>query len=296
MPRGTDPISTTPPSARGTTWPPPGGAPQVIVRLPDLRALEAPAPTLIVAIDPAHIEPLLSAGSPKPPVAKLDGPHWRHAPSESARPVAEQIIPFTKHPLVARAIKLARSRAELLLVLAGVLMLQIAIQFAWRTKPEAEPDVHQATGEPTLAVPLAATQPPVPVPSPIISETPAAPHTAETVASPPATEAVLETSQPVDPAVAPAAPSSPETGTTTDPRDVPPWESWPAQPKVAEPASNQAASNSPAKVSEPAVGPTLAPPQPGLTAARPKSIARLKGTISKPPVEPTHEHARRSLY
>ncbi len=298
MSRGTDHTTIASQSAPGASWPPVGGAPQVIVRLPDLRTPKAAAPTLaptlVVAIDAPHTQPAefsgitFSAIPLERPPAKLEGPHWGRKPLESASTGTDRARPAAKHPLISQAIGLVQRRAELLLVLAGALLLQIAIQFAWRTSPDAAPAV------PTAEPPVAASAPPVPVQSPIITpEFPTLPRAGETVGPPISTAPIIKSTEPVDPS---GPPSMPETGTTTEPRDVPPWESWPSQPKANEPTSNQAASNTPAKVSDPAVGPTLAAPRPDAIGARPKSLARLKGTISKPPVEPTHEHARRSLY
>jgi hypothetical protein len=312
MPRGTDPTITANQSAPGTTWPPAGGAPQIIVRLPDLRAPQAPAPTQspakpaptkIVAIDPPHLQPPAPTSLPtEQPAVQLEGPHWGRAPSEPKPRAPDWTVQFTKHPLVAQAIGLAHRRAELLMILVGVMVLQVAIQFAWRMAPKVETEVMPAVAAPTNSSPMAANQISETARSPLIeTEASSAPRGRESfdspMDSPIATAPATETSPPVNPSFAPTmAPSSPETGTTTDPRDVPPWESWPTQPKSAEPASNQAASNSPAKVSDAPMEPTLAPPQSSFSSARPKSVARLKGTISKPPVEPTHEHARRSLY
>jgi hypothetical protein len=319
MPRGTDPTTIANQSAPGTTWPPAGGAPQVIVRLPDLRVPQAPtpkkpapatpaaampAPTKIVAIDAPHLQPVTPSSLPtEPPAVQLEGPHWGRVPSEPKPHATDWTVPltnrFTKHPLVAQAFGLAQRRAEILMILVGVMVLQVAIQFAWRMAPKAETEVMPAVAAPTNS---AANQFSETARPPLIeTETHSAPRDHETFAppinSPMATAPATETSQPVNPSFAPTMPpSSPETGTTTEPRDVPPWESWPTQPKAAEPASNQAASNSPAKVSDAPMEPTLAPPQSSFSSARPKSVARLKGTISKPPVEPTHEHARRSLY
>jgi hypothetical protein len=272
----------------------------VIVRLPDLRLPKAAAPTINVAFDPPHIQPAPLSGVPSERSAtKLDGPHWGRFPIAPESVAADRPVLFTKHPLISQAIGLAQRRAELLLVLAGVTLLQIAMQYAWRTPLHTAPGAHPAVAAPAVAAPavaapVAATGPSVPVQSPVMApEVPTLPRAAETVGSPAPKEAAMEPGQPVVPS---APPASPETGNTTEPRDVPPWESWPNQPKAAEPASNQAASNTPARVSEPVGGPTFAAPRSDMSDARPKSLARLKGTISKPQVEPTHEHARRSLY
>ena len=220
------------------------------------------------------------------PTSATSRPHWQHARIEPASKAADRLIPLASHPWVQRAIGFGHRRAELLWVLAGAMLLQIAVHYAWRDTADVISEKQPVA--PTAAPPVAAAVPSVPVqPSPPVAESSAVQQAGQTAGSPTSTEP----RQPIAPA-SPVPPSSPETGTTTDPRDVPPWETWPNQPKAAEPASNQAASNSPARVSEPAEQRH----SPDVSGGRPKSLARLKGTISKPQLEPTHEHARRSLY
>lgn len=132
----------------------------------------------------------------------------------------------------------------------------------------------------------------------------------------------VDTSSSIQPkmeAGSPAAPTVPSVddanespGISTDKRDVPPWESWPQkadQPAIS-PATEAAALAAPANA-EP-VAPT-ATPQPGseprmasmsanrpssraTSTDRPKSVAKLKGSIGKPVAEPADGEIRKSLY
>jgi hypothetical protein len=100
-------------------------------------------------------------------------------------------------------------------------------------------------------------------------------------------------------------------GESASTRDVPPWESWsdektsPAVAPAAEAAAEAAPRLAPPDGSgikpapEDARTASLSADRPSSRAGgapRPRSVAKLKGTINKPSAEPANERARRSLY
>ena len=69
----------------------------------------------------------------------LDGGTRLYRLDAEAERADHQKVSLRNHPRVVQAIEFAHRRKEFLLALAAVLILQIAIQFAWRRSPETPP-------------------------------------------------------------------------------------------------------------------------------------------------------------
>lgn len=263
--------------------------PQVVLRLPDLRPRQATtssaprAPRPKQRFDPPgavagpsytsvpvgpHQRPAPAGGVASAPIAATGAPNTHVAPEDDLpRSPAQAAEPGFWASL---GNLLGRSRSQVMFAGATALLLQVMALIYWLSPKADSTAPVGAPAQPSVAT-IAAPAAPVAA-GPTLA--PPAPWT--TAQGAPSARAPVPTS----PVASPAAPA------TSRGLELPDWESW-TSPQQLPPASNHSTTRLPSP------GPAVAPAAPA--ADRPRSVARLTGTIQTPTTETAHEHHRRSL-
>ncbi|HEX3871362.1 MAG TPA: hypothetical protein VHV77_13045 [Pirellulales bacterium] len=280
--------------------------PGVLLALPDVRPAHVTIAPPVEPVEAAAPQVHTSAAEP------VHGSRWRYDPAEENRPpVSHEAWKLAMRRLVSRRDKAAAvEHRKMFYVGLATVAATLAAMMSFSTFGDKRDERLPALRE----VPSAFSQP-VPITTETTQRVSSARESSPTSAlstavtpstmSPPAQMApapieATPTSQP--PSVAPRAPQN-----LTDPKDVPPWESWPSHDKVMTPppSSNSAASNEPPTSGEFGLAqePTLAPSRTmGATPMQPlgppvmvapgepvQMRSRLKGQIQKTTARPAHD-------